>query len=158
MVVYKITNKHNNKCYVGITKRTIQERFGEHCENASMGAKYKLTNAIRKYGKDSFSIEIIEECETKEIAVLRETHWINTLNTYKEGYNMTLGGDGVSGANGWVAWNKGKPAWNRGLKMTNAPWNLGKTMSPETKAKVSAARKGKPWTEARRLAQENRAR
>lgn len=156
MVVYKITNTQNSKCYVGITSRGISCRFKEHIEAATMGKNFKLSKAIRKYGQDVFEIELLEECDTKEHAAQQEQHWISTLDSYSNGYNMTFGGEGISGASGWPAWNKGKPAWNRGITMKNPPWNLGQAQTETTKEKISAARKGKPWSMARRLAQENR--
>jgi hypothetical protein len=36
------------------------------------------------------------------------------------------------------------------------PWNKGGTSSEETKKRISESKKGKPWTEARRLAQKNK--
>ena len=46
---------------------------------------------MRKYGVVNFHIELIEETNNPEE---RETYWINKLDTYNNGYNATLGGDG----------------------------------------------------------------
>lgn len=46
---------------------------------------------MRKYGIENFHIELIEETDSPEE---REAYWINKLDTYKNGYNATLGGDG----------------------------------------------------------------
>ena len=48
---------------------------------------------MKKYGTEHFSIELIEETLVPE---QREQYWINFYNSYKEGYNATLGGDGKS--------------------------------------------------------------
>lgn len=48
---------------------------------------------LKKYGKDSFIIELLEECEVTLLNE-RECFWINKLDTFKNGYNMTLGGEG----------------------------------------------------------------
>lgn len=40
---------------------------------------------------DKFHIELIEETDNPSE---REMYWINTLQTYKYGYNATLGGEG----------------------------------------------------------------
>lgn len=49
---------------------------------------------MRKYGIDSFIIEEIERVDTDEQACEREQYWINYYNSYGDGYNATLGGDG----------------------------------------------------------------
>lgn len=95
--VYKITNNINNKIYVGMTRYTIQKRWQEHKN------KYKKKNthlyfAMRKYGIENFSIEVIEECKEEDL-ILREAYWIQFYNSYNDGYNMTEGkgeGNGTS--------------------------------------------------------------
>lgn len=52
-----------------------------------------MYRALNKYGLDNFKIEEIEQCSALEINE-REIYWINYYNTYKEGYNATLGGEG----------------------------------------------------------------
>lgn len=49
-VVYMIINLCNDKRYIGITTRTIEERFEEHCKADSY-----IGRAIRKYGRENFS-------------------------------------------------------------------------------------------------------
>ena len=34
MIIYKITNKENNKVYIGQTIRTLQQRFNRHKNDA----------------------------------------------------------------------------------------------------------------------------
>ena len=46
---------------------------------------------MRKYGLENFSIEILEETNKPEE---REIFWIEQKNSYRNGYNATLGGDG----------------------------------------------------------------
>ena len=55
-----------------------------------------LYQSIRKYGLDNFIFEIIEELEDYSIAAEREKYWIQYYNSYKNGYNESLGGDGGS--------------------------------------------------------------
>ena len=93
--IYLITNLINNKKYVGKTTQDIEKRWKEHI-NDSKREKCEirpLYRAIRKYGKDNFKIEELEKCNT-EVLSDREQYWINKLNTYIDGYNATLGGDG----------------------------------------------------------------
>lgn len=87
--IYRITNKLNNKCYVGqsvnIKKRWQYYRHGSK-DNTP------ILFAIRKYGVDNFSFEIIEEC-TIEIINDREKYWIEKLNSISPfGYNLSSGG------------------------------------------------------------------
>lgn len=92
--IYKITNNINDKIYIGKTTRTLEIRFKEHCNNTS-GCKSALYNAICKYGKEHFKISKVEECEIDKLNE-REKYWIQYYNSYKNGYNLTPGGDGIS--------------------------------------------------------------
>lgn len=92
--IYKITNKLNNNLYVGQTSRSINERFAEHLRDAfNKTSNQPLYSAIRKYGKEAFMIELLEECSS-DIINEREIYYINTLDSYNNGYNATLGGEG----------------------------------------------------------------
>lgn len=91
--VYKIVNTINNKIYIGKTEFSLDKRFQEHCRDA-LKDKYKnrpLYSAMRKYGIKNFTISLIEETDCPEE---REKFWIETLQTFKYGYNATIGGDG----------------------------------------------------------------
>lgn len=93
--IYLITNKINNKKYIGKTTQSIKKRWQEHLRN-SKKEKCELRplyNAMNKYGVENFTIEEIEKCNTN-ILSKREQHWIQHYDTYKNGYNATLGGDG----------------------------------------------------------------
>lgn len=95
-IVYLITNKINNKKYVGITSRTLSQRWNEHINQAKNNPIYTFHKAIKKYGTENFIQEIIEENLTQEQAKEREIYWIkyyNTFSGYDCGYNDTFGGD-----------------------------------------------------------------
>lgn len=91
--IYQIQNDVNGKLYVGKTERSIQERFQEHCRAAfyKRNEKRPLYAAIRKYGKEHFHVSLLEETDSPEE---REEYWIETLGTFKYGYNATKGGEG----------------------------------------------------------------
>ncbi len=93
--IYCITNKINNKQYVGKTTNGIWRRWKEHISDSKRKRKENrpLYKAFLKYGISNFKIEILEECSF-EILSKREVYWINRLQTYKYGYNATKGGDG----------------------------------------------------------------
>lgn len=95
MFIYKITNIKTNDCYIGKTTKTPELRFKQHLSYAKSGGKTHLCNALNKYGKECFSLSIIEEdIKTHEELNIREVFWIKT-QTPK--YNMTVGGDGCCG-------------------------------------------------------------
>lgn len=97
MWVYKITNKLNNKGYIGITSN-LQKRWNQHKHQAKskVGKNYPLYRAIRKYGIDNFKFEVIEENvkTIKELGKL-ERFYINKFESHvsKNGYNLTMGGE-----------------------------------------------------------------
>ena len=97
--IYKVTNLNNNKKYIGWTdKPTIERRWRSHLTDARNGSPYHIHRAIRKHGPFSFKIEQIDECYTKDEKNRLEIYWIAHYNTFLgEGYNMTEGGEGVSG-------------------------------------------------------------
>lgn len=55
--VYIITNKKNNKSYIGQTKDP-QRRFKEHCRVCKNSTSL-ISQAIQKYGKDNFEFKIL---------------------------------------------------------------------------------------------------
>jgi hypothetical protein len=93
--IYKITNVINNKIYIGKTLSSIEERWKEHCRDSVKPRveKRPLYEAMNKYGKENFSIELVEECEEYNINE-REIFWIEYYGSFKHGYNATKGGDG----------------------------------------------------------------
>lgn len=97
--VYKITNRGNGKVYVGITNQGIKVRWYKHCSDVNAGSHFALHNAIRKYGKDNFQVEILETVDDVEVLKEREIYWIGFYSSYdrSKGYNLTLGGDGTFG-------------------------------------------------------------
>ena len=103
--IYKITNLINNKAYIGQSKN-IEFRLKTHFRKAFIADSDEyfkaLYKALRKYGVESFCTEILEELPnaTRHHLNIRESYWIDYYGTYLDGYNETLGGDGVSGAIG----------------------------------------------------------
>lgn len=93
--IYKITNKLNNKVYIGCSKN-IQHRWIAHKSESVLENNpqynYSIHKAFRKYGIDNFSFEIIELTEEKDLFD-KEKYWIKFYDSYNNGYNETLGGD-----------------------------------------------------------------
>ena len=94
---YKITNKINDKSYIGQTIQNVKERFYQHCATKCNQAVLNMAihKAINKYGKSNFTIEVIEEIESTDLND-REKYWIKYYDSYNNGYNSTKGGqDGI---------------------------------------------------------------
>ena len=91
--IYKITNDFNNKVYIGKTSRPLEIRFHEHEMNTS-GCNSYIHNSIKEHGSSHYKIEAVEENIPDDIVNERERYWIQYYNSYKEGYNLTPGGEG----------------------------------------------------------------
>ena len=98
--IYKISFP-NGKCYIGLTTRTIKERWDEHNYNAKAGDTKCLYKSLRKYNMvDTFQMIVIDTAETEKELCEKEIAHIEIHNShYKRGYgyNMTDGGEGVIG-------------------------------------------------------------
>lgn len=95
--IYKVKNLIDNKEYVGCTIYSLKKRFEEHgwrCLKSDSNTKF--CNSIRKHGIQNFTIEMIEECDLS-IIYEREIFFIDKFNTYNEGLNSTVGGEGCLG-------------------------------------------------------------
>lgn len=86
--IYKITNKINGHSYIGQSVN-IYERWHSHkyadCKSSV------IHSAIKKYRVENFNFEILERCPREQLNE-REIYWIEYYNTYKDGYNLTIGG------------------------------------------------------------------
>ena len=91
--IYQITNDVNGKIYIGKTEFSIERRFAQHCQEHKRDRckNRPLYRAMNKYGVEHFHIQTLEETDMPEE---REEFWIKQKNSYHNGYNATLGGDG----------------------------------------------------------------
>ena len=98
--IYQYTNKINNKKYIGQTNN-FQRRVNEHksCSFNPKSINYddKIHQAIRKYGLDNFTIEILEtinNVDDYELVNEREVYWIKERKSLitQWGYNILEGG------------------------------------------------------------------
>ena len=91
--IYKTTNLITNKIYIG------QKKSEEFLSNKYFGSRLYKKRAIKKYGKENFSVIMLVACNSKEELDISERYWIsyfNSTNT-KIGYNLTEGGEGNNG-------------------------------------------------------------
>ena len=90
--IYLITNLLNGKQYVGKTRYSLAHRFTQHCNNDWYHTY--IHNAIKKYGKENFTIQEICTCPDDRWREL-EQFYIKHYHTHhtEGGYNITWGGD-----------------------------------------------------------------
>lgn len=121
--IYCATNKANGKKYVGKWSGSMEALLMRHKSSAKSG-KLVFAKAIRKYGWDSFEWDVLfsGRVNVEEVSK-REVQFIEELGTYRDGYNMTPGGEGG---------NTKSKGW---------------THSKRTREKISEAKKGKSWDE-----------
>ncbi len=154
--IYLHRNKINGKIYVGQTvhqdnlnKRTYSNGNGYKGKNKN-GNDSKFWRAIQKYGWDNFEHIIVEkDIPTLEIANEREQYWIAFYNSYKNGYNSTLGGEGAKGRifteeereyRSKLYKGEGNPMYGKRGKLAPA---YGRVMSEEQKNKIAKANIGR---------------
>lgn len=147
MIVYLARNNVNGKGYVGQTRRTLEQRWAEHVNNAlKMMCEMPIYDAIRKHGAEAFEVSVLEECSSLENLDQAEVRWISELETYSKGYNATKGGHGIHGykhtddAKRRMGLNRSGPKnHNYGKK----GWGRTGPHTEETKRKISLIRTGK---------------
>lgn len=104
--IYKITDRTNNKVYVGQTKRDIYKRFAEHINKALHSERKNdkalaLYIAINNHKPENFYVELLEKVEgTPKQVDEREIYWIAELDSTNpdKGYNLDKGGHVISEA------------------------------------------------------------
>lgn len=95
--IYMIENILNNKKYIG-QSINISQRWKRHIYELNNNTHHniKLQNSWNKYGSDSFSFNILEECDP-ELLDEKEQFYISLYDTHNNGYNLDIGGQGCKG-------------------------------------------------------------
>ena len=97
-IIYKITNKVNNKVYIGQTIRGFDKRYQGDLKRYVKNTPLK--RSIKKYGIENFDIcKIYDIAFSKEELDIKEVSWIRIFksNNKEFGYNLTEGGNGTKG-------------------------------------------------------------
>jgi len=95
MLIYKATNKIDGKIYVGQTMRNLKARLKQYVSLVGQKSKRnKFVNALRKYGFDNFTFEIIDTGENIDELNKKEIMWIEFYQSISPnlGYNVDIGG------------------------------------------------------------------
>lgn len=126
--IYKCVNRLNGKVYIGFDSKW-PNRIKRHKYNYTSHKQkkhFKLYCALRKYGWESFDWEVVYQSWDKLHCLhVMEPYFIKDYDSFHNGYNMTLGGEGTFG----------KTPHNKGKKMP--------PMEEETKKRISLSMKGK---------------
>ena len=114
MLIYKITNNINSKVYIGQTTKTFEERKNAYFNEYKWSKNPRvIIQAMRKYGFDNFTFEIIENnINSQEELDKKERYYIMEIYhslVNENGYNVECGGNG-----------KGKHTFATRQKISNA--------------------------------------
>lgn len=94
--IYCHTHITSGRRYIGLTKNSWRQRWDQHISRSkySQGNRSYFICAIRKYGKEAFSHEILEFCHTLDVANVAEQCWIEFYETCdrSKGFNIQKGG------------------------------------------------------------------
>jgi group I intron endonuclease len=134
MEIYLITNNATGKKYVGMTTRGYILRFEEHLRQArSDRYKIGLHGAIKKYGPNSFSVDLIDTASSMLELEEKEIFFIEKFNTITpNGYNLKSGGfEGY---------------YSDVVLQVMSKKATGRVVSEETRKKISKLHKGRPRT------------
>ena len=142
-IIYKITSP-KGKVYIG---RTInfESRMVEHkCEANKLRRDYPLYRAIRKYGWDNFTKEVLATVVGEDAAILLEASYIEKYDAVKKGYNSTY--NTVGGGNVWNGNPEGLKLFKKKMaRLTAGKKNgmFGKKQTEEAKQKQREKAKGR---------------
>lgn len=152
MYIYKITNLINNKIYIGLSTRPVEESTDYY------GSGIQIKEAIQKYGKDNFTKEILYIGKTIQDISNAEKRFISEYNSTDNniGYNILDGGYGGNGHYERTKvhkkhmsnkikkvirenWNDPKQIEIRSARISkrNATYCKGRTLSEDTKRKIA---------------------
>lgn len=139
--VYIIRCLTNGKIYIGSSVH-VHKRWSTHRRALHKNRHFNksIQNAWNKYGENAFTFEILECCE-RDITLLREQYWLDTLKPFGEqGFNI------ATDASAPTLGRKLSPAERDQLREAGKkrpPFFKGKHHSLESRMKISAAGKGR---------------
>jgi len=181
-VIYKIRNVVNEHYYIGSTVDS-RKRFWEHRKDLRLGKHVciRLQRAWDKYGEDCFKFEIVEQLAGRDELYPAEQKWLDEHYGAEYCYNVSANADSpMRDATPEMrarlsakakAWHEANEHPRLGVELTEETkqrisegriaktsgpnhYRYGKTVSPEVRAKISAAQKGVPKEPGRKASAE----
>ena len=125
-LIYKLTFP-NGKSYIGLTKRTLVQRLGQHRRDVEKGAGFLVHAAWLKYGEPIASVLL--EADGEELKQAERDAIVGHGTMSPAGYNLIMGGP--------------VPIWSAETRAKMGAAHRGKPKSLEQRAKMSAALKGR---------------
>ena len=154
--IYKITNKIDNKCYIGQSVN-LKSRIKSHKSMLKHNNEDNplLRKATKKYGYENFEIEILKYCKEEELDFY-EQYYINYYKSHKKenGYNIELGGNQNKHLSKEQIEKMRKT--KKGKLMGKENPFYGRKHTEESKKKISEAKKGNKGCLGRFMSEETR--
>ena len=90
-LIYLLTNTVTGKQYVGQTIQSLNDRFSKHVSAAYAGELSLIASAIRTYGSQAFTKQVLRVLVRASDLDSVEAYYINLYNTLKpNGYNERM--------------------------------------------------------------------
>ena len=143
MVVYCVTNKINGKKYIGSDSNNNPKYYG---------SGVNIKKAIKKYSKENFTKQIINEVSNAELMKELEEYWINYFDAYNNPmfYNATKFSAGIT------KFPKDKIDNIRKANIGNK-YHKGYKQSEYQKSQTSKANKGRKMSDKEKQTRKNKA-
>jgi group I intron endonuclease len=126
--IYGIQCHETSKWYVGESIH-VPQRIEKYL-NTIQSTQPLISSSFAKYGKEAFSCYKLEECAIEKLHS-KETEWSIRLDSIApNGYNLRIGGNG-------------KYICSEDTRRRISESLIGKTISEETRSKMSKTRKGR---------------
>ena len=151
-IIYKYTSP-SGKCYIGQTTKESYRRRMWFGNGRYTGGRSKIDRARKKYGPENFKYEVIlrntySSIEAATIDLNKwETYYIGYYDTYRHGYNSTLGGDG---SRGYVQSPETLHKMSVALQGKKKPEGFGDKISKTLKGRPKSIEQRKRLSEAKR--------
>lgn len=130
-IAYQITHIESGRRYIGVTVRSLAERWTQHCSSGNG----RIGPAIKKYGREAFIVEHIASATGLLDLLALEQALIKQEGTMvPAGFNLCAGGKGVFSPSQETRARMSRSASVRPLRGPR---------SPEVRAKIAASLKGK---------------
>jgi group I intron endonuclease len=136
MIIYVLSDPNTNQLrYVGKTTTTLSKRLSRHLSNSALQKRTPLTCWLKSLKKDGLLplSDIIETCESEE--------HLNETERFYIAYFRFVGADLVNSTDGGEGHSGFSPTEETRAKLSAA--GKGRPFSPEHRAAISRSKKGK---------------